>query len=47
MPDKIPEKWVGTHRAGFEFRMKLTAQKPGMVRQFDNLYQSTIRREST
>ena len=32
------------HRPRFEFRVKLTSQKPGMITDFDDLDQFTVRR---
>ena len=34
------------HRPGFEFRMELTSQKPGMTADFDDLHQFSVRRSS-
>ena len=44
-PDKIPEQRVGIHGPGFEFRMKLAAEKPGMIFDFNNLHQILFWRE--
>ena len=35
---------MGCHGARFEFRMELTTQKPGMITDFDDLHQFTVRR---
>ena len=34
------------HRPGFEFRVKLTSQKPGMITNFDDLNQLAIGRDT-
>ena len=34
--DESRKKWMGLERLGFEFGMELAAEKPGMVRHFDN-----------
>ena len=41
--DKIPEKRMRIHWTGFEFRMKLTSQKPGMLLQLNDFDQIAMR----
>ena len=42
--DKFTEKRMRVHGAGFEFRVELAAQKPGMVGQFHYLHKVSVRR---
>src|SRR5229473_3821855 len=38
------EQRMRDQRFGFEFGMKLAAEKPGVIRQFDDLYEIAVRR---
>lgn len=42
-PDVGREERVRLHGTGFEFRMELTTDEPGMIRQFDHLHQLSVR----
>jgi hypothetical protein len=41
--DEIPEQRVGFHRFGLELRMKLAAEEPGVIGDFDDLDQVVVR----
>src|SRR5205823_14866563 len=42
--DESFEQWMAIHRAGFELRMELASEKPGMIFKLDDLNQVSIRR---
>ena len=44
--DKGSEQLLGLVRAGLEFRMELYADKPRVIRQGNDLYQTFVRRKS-
>ena len=41
-PDVVPEKRMGVHGTGLEFRVELAAQEPGVVPEFDDLHQLAV-----
>ena len=43
-PHVIPEEGMGDLGAGFELRMELAPQKPGVIGDFDDLYQLPVGR---
>jgi hypothetical protein len=47
MLDEISEKRVGIHWSRFKFRVELTTEKPGMIRQFYDFNQLLVRRQSS
>jgi hypothetical protein len=46
-PNKLPEKRVRAHGTRFKFGVKLTAQEPRVILEFDNLNQTAIRGKPT